>query len=169
MGWSWNQPVSADKASPAIGNRLGLSYETAGIRVGKAGHLNVSLGLVYSTRAFAWDGYLDKAVFSLIQMPILGHGPIMGLPWLEAAAGFTPGYVVDFVLGGPNAQYVAANQALGNPLSGDITIGVIANLRFFRLRALIYNSPFGNLQDSDLMASGFQWDAHFPLHWKVSP
>jgi hypothetical protein len=166
LGWNWNQPVAVDYASSTIGNRLGLNFETPGIGVGKAGHLDVSIGLVYSTRAIALDGTFDRAVFSLVQMPILGHGPIKGLPWLEAAAGVTPGWVLDWILGGPQEDYIALNNNLKLPLNCDITIGLVAHLRYFQIRALLFNSPLGNVRYPELLISGFQLDAHIPLHWK---
>jgi hypothetical protein len=168
-GVNWNQPVQAPGAKPALGNRFGLSFETRGITVGKAGHLPISIGMLYSTRAAGYDGAFNRGTFSLLQMPILGHGAIRGLPWLEAAAGITPGVVLDHVTASDGQGYHADNDALGNRLNCDITVGVAINLYTLQLRALLYQSPVSNLEGSDMMFSGFIFDLHLPLRFKRKP
>lgn len=168
-GFSWNQPVSAPHAKPALGNRFGLSFETPGITVGKTGRLPISVGLTYSTRAIAYEGDFNRGIFSLVQMPMLGHGAIKGLPWLEAAAGLTPGFVLDHVTASEGKGYHVDNDALGNRFSCDITVGVAINLFTTQLRVLLYQSPIANLQGSDLMFAGFLFDWHLPLHFKRKP
>lgn len=166
LGLNWNQPITKQKASPSLDSRFGLSYETAGIGVGKAGHLDVSVGLVYTTRACELDSLQSRVQFGMIQAPILGHGPIMGLSWLEAAAGVTPGWVFDFIQGRSASGDVPFKQELASPISVDITIGVIAQIGILRLRFLLYNSPVSQLENNALMFSGFFWDAHIPIYWK---
>jgi hypothetical protein len=168
-GVNWNQPVGIEETRPRLGNRFGLSYETMGLSMGKVGHLPVSVGLLYSTRAAGFTGDFDKATFTLIQAPLLGHGAIMGLPWLEACGGLTPGYVLDLIRGSQGKGYIVDNQSLKTHLNCDITLGLAVNLAVTQMRFLVYQSPVANSRWKEMTFSGFTLDWLFPLHLQRVP
>lgn len=79
---------------PSLSNRMGFSFETPDLGTGKVAHLPVSLSLLYATRGTRSKDGFGRGRFSLLQFGLLGHDPILGWPWLAAAAGFTPGYAL---------------------------------------------------------------------------
>ena len=178
-------PARPDAAEPALSLTGGISRHTphdapgvhsgGGFRGGFTLHSNLPAGTLLipmewgfalRTASLRFEDSFDRVVFTDLEVPILFHGDLFGLKYVEPLAIWTPSYTLDMVSKGPDGAEISNTDGLRTRFNMGFGGGVQAVYRGFRLRAYAAYNIFPPITGAEMTYTDWVLEAAIPLFWK---